>query len=184
MQCTGLRSGRRRAWNYRAAFFLTDSCLIAGEDVQIGGQCHRSVRFGDAYGVDQLRYFFAARVPFGQDGNYSHEAIVQLITPAPRQRSWQLAQPAPSYDGRPPTRRHRPRPGAFTTADKAILAMADGMIASAREAMKSQQLHQVLNTVWAVIGLSEPILRRRSSLGLGQEAIPRGRELSFTLRPR
>ncbi len=28
------------------------------------------------YGVDQLRYFFLREVPFGQDGNYSHEAII------------------------------------------------------------------------------------------------------------
>ncbi|TIX19291.1 MAG: methionine--tRNA ligase, partial [Mesorhizobium sp.] len=28
------------------------------------------------YGVDQVRYFFLREVPFGQDGNYSHEAIV------------------------------------------------------------------------------------------------------------
>ena len=33
----------------------------------------------DAYGVDQLRYFFLREVPFGQDGNYSHEAIVNRI---------------------------------------------------------------------------------------------------------
>src|ERR1700719_1924485 len=32
-----------------------------------------------AYGVDQIRYFFLREVPFGQDGNYSHEAIVQRI---------------------------------------------------------------------------------------------------------
>ena len=31
------------------------------------------------YGVDQMRYFFLREVPFGQDGNYSHEAIVQRI---------------------------------------------------------------------------------------------------------
>ncbi len=30
----------------------------------------------DTYGVDQFRYFFLREVPFGQDGNYSHEAIV------------------------------------------------------------------------------------------------------------
>ncbi|RPH74211.1 MAG: methionine--tRNA ligase, partial [Hyphomicrobiales bacterium] len=29
-----------------------------------------------SYGVDQTRYFFLREVPFGQDGNYSHEAIV------------------------------------------------------------------------------------------------------------
>ena len=33
----------------------------------------------DAYGVDQLRYFFLREVPFGQDGNYSHEAIVNRV---------------------------------------------------------------------------------------------------------
>ncbi|HXK53855.1 MAG TPA: methionine--tRNA ligase, partial [Hyphomicrobiales bacterium] len=31
------------------------------------------------YGIDQLRYFFLREVPFGKDGNYSHEAIVQRI---------------------------------------------------------------------------------------------------------
>jgi methionyl-tRNA synthetase len=32
-----------------------------------------------------------------------------------------------------------------------MLAVADGMIAKAREAMASQQLHHVLNAVWAVV---------------------------------
>ena len=31
------------------------------------------------YGLDPVRYFFLREVPFGQDGNYSHEAIVQRI---------------------------------------------------------------------------------------------------------
>ncbi len=44
-----------------------------------------------------------------------------------------------------------PKPGAFSDADKAILAAADAMIGAAREHMKTQQLHQVLNTVWAVV---------------------------------
>jgi methionyl-tRNA synthetase len=44
-----------------------------------------------------------------------------------------------------------PKPAAFSDADRAILTMADGMIAKAREAMRTQQLHQVLNAVWAVV---------------------------------
>ena len=31
------------------------------------------------YGADQVRYFFLREVPFGQDGNYTHEAIVNRI---------------------------------------------------------------------------------------------------------
>jgi methionyl-tRNA synthetase len=105
----------------------------------------------DAYGVDQLRYFFLREVPFGQDGNYSHEAIVNRINADLANDLGNLAQRSLTMVARQ-LGGILPRPGAFTTADKAILARADGMIASAREAMKSQQLHQVLNTVWAVIG--------------------------------
>ena len=44
-----------------------------------------------------------------------------------------------------------PQPGAFSDADKAILAAADAMIGKAREAMKTQELHHVLAAVWAVV---------------------------------
>ena len=44
-----------------------------------------------------------------------------------------------------------PTPGAFSANDQTILAAADAMIGKAREAMKTQQLHQVLNAVWAVV---------------------------------
>ena len=44
-----------------------------------------------------------------------------------------------------------PTPGAFSDNDMAILAQADGMIALAREAMVTQQIHQWLNAVWAVV---------------------------------
>src|SRR5256885_16418533 len=44
-----------------------------------------------------------------------------------------------------------PEPGDFSDNDKAILAQADGMISLARTAMASQQIHQALNAVWAVV---------------------------------
>ncbi len=44
-----------------------------------------------------------------------------------------------------------PEPGEFSDNDKAILAQADGMIALARTAMATQQIHQALNAVWAVV---------------------------------
>jgi methionyl-tRNA synthetase len=44
-----------------------------------------------------------------------------------------------------------PLPGLLSPADKAILSAADGMIGRAREAMRTQQLHQVLNGVWTVV---------------------------------
>jgi methionyl-tRNA synthetase len=104
----------------------------------------------DAYGVDQFRYFFLREVPFGQDGNYSHEAIVNRINADLANDLGNLAQRSLSMVGKQ-FGGVLPQPGAFTAEDKTILAAADGMIGIAREHMKTQQLHQVLNAVWAVV---------------------------------
>ena len=104
----------------------------------------------DAYGVDQLRYFFLREVPFGQDGNYSHEAIVNRVNADLANDLGNLAQRSLSMIARQ-LGGVLPKPGALSEADKAILAAADGMIGKAREAMKSQALRQVLNAVWAVV---------------------------------
>jgi methionyl-tRNA synthetase len=104
----------------------------------------------DAYGVDQLRYFFLREVPFGQDGNYSHEAIVNRINADLANDLGNLAQRSLSMVARQ-LGGVLPKPGPLSGSDQEILAAADGMMNKAREAMKTQQLHQVLNAVWGVV---------------------------------
>ncbi len=104
----------------------------------------------DAYGVDQLRYFLLREVPFGQDGNYSHEAIVARITADLANDLGNLAQRsltmvARNFAG------VLPKPTQLSAADQAILAAADAIVTKARDAMATQQLHQVLNAIWAVV---------------------------------
>ena len=104
----------------------------------------------DQYGVDQVRYFFLREVPFGQDGNYNHEAIVARINADLANDLGNLAQRslsmiAKQLDG------VLPEPGEFSDNDRAILAQADGMLELARSAMATQQIHQALNAVWAVV---------------------------------
>jgi len=104
----------------------------------------------DQYGVDQIRYFFLREVPFGQDGNYSHEAIVARINADLANGLGNLAQRSLSMIAKQ-LGGVLPEPGPFSDNDKAILAEADAMIGAARTAMATQQIHQVLNTVWSVI---------------------------------
>ncbi len=104
----------------------------------------------DQYGVDQIRYFFLREVAFGQDGTYSHEAIVARINADLANGLGNLAQRSLSMIAKQ-LGGVLPTPGDFSDNDKAMLAHADGMIALAREAMATQQIHQWLNAVWAVV---------------------------------
>ncbi|HWF97429.1 MAG TPA: methionine--tRNA ligase [Xanthobacteraceae bacterium] len=104
----------------------------------------------DAYGVDPLRYFLLREVPFGQDGTYSHEAIVARINADLANDLGNLAQRSLSMIARQ-LGGQLPAPGALSAADSAMLAAADAMLGKAREAMKTQALHHVLNAVWTVV---------------------------------
>ena len=104
----------------------------------------------DQYGVDQMRYFFLREVPFGQDGNYNHEAIVARINADLANDLGNLAQRSLSMIAKQ-LGGVLPEPGEFSDNDKSILAQADAMLELSRKAMATQQIHQWLNTVWAVV---------------------------------
>jgi methionyl-tRNA synthetase len=104
----------------------------------------------DAYGVDQLRYFFMREVPFGQDGNYSHEAIVNRTNADLANDLGNLAQRslsmiAKNLEGK------LPGPEKPTAPDNEILAAADAMYGKVREVMQTEQLHHALNVIWTVV---------------------------------
>ncbi|MEX0852965.1 MAG: methionine--tRNA ligase [Bauldia sp.] len=103
-----------------------------------------------AYGRDQVRYFFLREVPFGQDGNYSHEAIVQRINADLANDLGNLAQRSLSMIARN-CGGVLPEEGTLADADRRMMAAADGLIDLCRAAMKQQQIHQALNAVWAVV---------------------------------
>jgi methionyl-tRNA synthetase len=104
------------------------------------------------YGLDPLRYFFLREVPFGQDGNYSHEAIVQRINADLANDLGNLAQRSLSMIARncggvvPDW-----RGGAPSADDLEMLAQADALVGAARQHMRTFQLHLYLGAVFDVV---------------------------------
>ncbi|WP_003610742.1 methionine--tRNA ligase [Methylosinus trichosporium] len=103
------------------------------------------------YGVDQLRYFFLREIPFGQDGNYSHEAIVNRINADLANDLGNLAQRslsmiAKNCGGKVPS------PGELTEADRALLAEAAAALEKARAAIDAYAPHLALAEIFGVVG--------------------------------
>jgi len=104
----------------------------------------------DAYGVDPVRYFFLREIPFGQDGNYSHEAIVARINSDLANDLGNLAQRslsmiAKNCEGRVPSC------GELTAEDRTMLDEADALLPVAREAMDRQATHTALAAIFGVV---------------------------------
>jgi methionyl-tRNA synthetase len=120
------------------------------------------------YGVDQLRYFFLREVPFGQDGNYSHEAIINRVNADLANDLGNLAQRSLSMiarncDGRVP------EPAALTAADRELLAAADALLEEVRAQHEVQAINRALDAIWKVVAdanryfaAQEPWALRRS----------------------
>ncbi|CAN1564123.1 MetG Methionyl-tRNA synthetase [Rhabdaerophilaceae bacterium] len=108
------------------------------------------VDMAEQYGRDPLRYFFLREVPFGQDGSYSHEAIVGRLNADLANDLGNLAQRSLSMvnkncEGKVPAR------GPLSSEDAGILVQAYALIGESRAAMADFQIHTMLNAIWRVV---------------------------------
>ena len=105
----------------------------------------------NAYGRDAVRYFFLREVMFGQDGNYTPEAIANRINADLANNFGNLAQRSlsmifTSCDGA------IPKPGSLGKADRAILAAVDALYDVTRAEMNRQDITKYLDAVWGIMG--------------------------------
>ena len=105
-----------------------------------------------AYGVDPVRYFFLREVPFGQDGNYSHEAIVSRMNADLANDIGNLAQRSLSMIARNCGGSVRdPSAAAAAPEDLAMLARADALLGEARRHMQGFLIHLYVGAVFEAV---------------------------------
>ena len=122
----------------------------------------------ERYGVDQMRYFFLREVPFGQDGSYSHEAIVNRTNADLANDLGNLAQRslsmiAKNCDGRDPRARR------LYGGRQALLAAADGL---ARHSARSDGAAGAAPGAGGDLASGcrrQPLFRRRTALGAEED---------------
>ena len=104
----------------------------------------------EAYGLDRLRYFLLREIPFGQDGSYSHEAIVARTNADLANDLGNLAQRSLSMiakhcDGAVPIE------GAMDERDRDMLERVDGLLPVVRNHMEETAPHKALAAIFEVV---------------------------------
>lgn len=104
----------------------------------------------DEFGLDQVRYFLMREVPFGNDGDFNKQAMINRINSDLANDLGNLAQRSLSMifkncDGVMPT------PGDLSDADNNILAALDGLLPKVRDQMDVQAINKALETIWKVV---------------------------------
>jgi methionyl-tRNA synthetase len=119
----------------------------------------------ERYGLDQVRYFLLREVPFGNDGDFSHRAMVNRMNGELANDYGNLAQRVLSMIAKNCGNR-LPTPGALTAEDDELLTPARAMLGRVRDAMDRQLFHEALETIWVVVRAANGYVDRQAPWAL------------------
>jgi len=117
-------------------------------------------------GMDALRYFLLREVVFGQDGNFSYDALVtrynsDLANGLGNLASRTAAMLEKNFAGKVPT------PGAFQPADDALAQEAQNAIGEVLERYDKYEFARALEAIWSTIAAADKYLTTEKPWALG-----------------
>jgi methionyl-tRNA synthetase len=121
------------------------------------GNIVRAETVQDVLGTDALRYFLLREIPFGQDGNFSFDALVQRY-------NGDLANGYGNLVSRVVNMVHKyfggivPSAGVETEAETALRATAENTIASFGPAFDELNFSEALKSLWILVGETDGYL--------------------------
>jgi methionyl-tRNA synthetase len=104
----------------------------------------------ERYGVDPVRYYFMREVPYGQDGSYSHEAIVARMNAELANDLGNLAQRSLSMVNKNCAAKV-PVKGTLLPVDEEMLAAADALLAECRKQHADYAISKAMDAIWRVV---------------------------------
>jgi methionyl-tRNA synthetase len=126
----------------------------------------------ERYGLDQVRYFLLREVPFGNDGDFSHRAMVGRINSELANDLGNLAQRSLSLIAKN-CAGILPQPGPFGEDDQDLLHSAAALLPALRDAFDRQQFHEALELVWQVVRAGNGYIDRQAPWALKKTDIAR-----------
>jgi len=134
----------------------------------------------DKYGLDQVRYFLLREVPFGNDGDFSHRAMVGRINSELANDYGNLAQRVLSMIAKN-CAAQVPERGTATAEDEEMLAAAHGLPTKLRDCMDRQVFHDALEAIWVVIRAANGYVDRQAPWALKKNDPPRMAQVLWVL---
>ncbi|MDX2027544.1 MAG: methionine--tRNA ligase [Alphaproteobacteria bacterium] len=132
------------------------------------------------YGLDQTRYFLMREVPFGNDGDFSRDALIRRINSELANDLGNLAQRSLSMINKN-CGAMVPKHGAFTDADNTLLGKAQGLLAQVRQELDVQAFHKALDHIWQVIGDANRYVDEQAPWALKKNDPPRMETVLYVL---